>query len=70
MAQTGNNQSRFGGQYLIQDLNHMSEIETTHDTKRGGARQAEQAQSHGRQQGGDDEHASTQQGGERQRKSR
>jgi hypothetical protein len=68
MAQTGNNQSRFGGQYLIQDLNHMSEIETAQGAQRNGARQTEQAQQH--QQDGGDENAGTQQGGERQRKSR
>ena len=66
MTEVRNNQSRFGGQYMIQDSDHMSEIEQTTDkANRGGVRQSDQSQSGGRQQGGDDQSASTQQAGGR-----
>ncbi len=70
MAQVRNNQSRFGGQYMIQDRDHMSEIDQATDkANRGGVRQSEQSQSEGRQQGGDDQRADRQQGGGRRQSS-
>jgi hypothetical protein len=71
MAQAGNNQDRFGGQYMIQDRDHMSEIsEVTETAQRGQTRQPQQSQSGDRQQGDGSDNASGQQGGERQRKNR
>jgi hypothetical protein len=62
MAEVRNNESRFGGEYMIQDRDHMSEInQATNEADRGGARQSEQSQSDSRQQGGDDD-ANAQQG--------
>jgi hypothetical protein len=62
MAQVRNNESQFGGEYMIQDRDHMSEIDqAADDANRGRVRQSEQSQSGGRQQGGDDS-ASGQQG--------
>lgn len=55
MAQVGNNEDRFSGEYMIQDHDHMSEITLKNDkATRGGARQSEQSQDTGRQQGGDE----------------
>jgi hypothetical protein len=65
MAEVRNNQSQFGGEYMIQDRDHMSEIDqATDNAKHGGVRQSEQSQSSSRQQGGDDS-ANRQQGGGR-----
>lgn len=62
------NESRMGGEFMIQDLNHMGEItQTTDKATRGGVRQSDQAQSVGRQQGGDDQSVNSQQGGARRR---
>ena len=67
MSQVGNNQDRFGGQYMVQDRNHMSEInQVTDKTNRGGVRQAEQSQSDGRQQGGNQSAGARQESGPRQ----
>lgn len=69
MAQVGNNEDRFGGEYMIQDSDHMSEISQGKDkANRGDVRQAEQSQSGGRQQGSGDQSAGGQQGGERRGK--
>jgi hypothetical protein len=71
MAQVGNSENSFGGEYMIQDHDHLSEVsKSTGSAQRGNARQAEQSQSGDRQQGSVDQNASTQHGGERQRKSR
>jgi hypothetical protein len=69
MAQVQNNQSRFGGEYLIQDSDHMSGIsERSNAAQVGAVRQSDQSQTGSRQQGGGDQHAGSQQGGERKRK--
>ena len=69
MSQVGNNEDRFGGEYMIQDRDHMSEIgQDTDKATRGGVRQSEQSQTGGRQQGSGDNSASNRQG-ERQRQS-
>ena len=68
MAQVGNTQDRFGGEFMIQDRDHMSDInQVTEKASRGSARQAEQSQVGARQQGSVDHGASSQQGGERRR---
>jgi hypothetical protein len=68
MSQVGNNEDRFGGEFMIQDHDHMADIgQGSGNAKRG--RQAEQGQSEGRQQGGDHSSAS-QQGGGRKRQGR
>lgn len=52
---------------MIQDRDHMSEIQETKDkATRGGVRQSQQSQSEARQQGGDDQGAKSQGGGRRQ----
>jgi hypothetical protein len=67
MAEDRNDQSRFGGEYMIQDRDHMSEISQVADkANRGGVRQVEQAQTDGRQQGGDQSAGGQQGGGRRQ----
>jgi hypothetical protein len=66
MSQVGNNQDRFGGQYMVQDRNHLSEISPATDKAPRGVRQSDQSQDATRQQGGD-QGANTQQGGRRQR---
>lgn len=67
MAEVSKNEGRFGGQYMIQDRDHMSDIGQSADkASRGGARQSEQSQSGSRQQGGDQNAA---QQGERRRQS-
>jgi hypothetical protein len=62
------NDSRFGGQYMVQDRDHMSEINQAPDKAKRGVRQSEQAQDGGGQQGGRDQSATGQQG-DRQRQS-
>jgi hypothetical protein len=55
MAQDKLAENRFGGEYMIQDRNHMSEITPATDkANRGDARQAEQGHAVDRQQAGDD----------------
>ena len=52
MAEDRNEASRFGGQYMVQDRDHMSEIAPVEDNaNRGGVRQSEQSQTGSRQQG-------------------
>jgi hypothetical protein len=66
MAADRNNVSRLGGQYMVQDRDHVSEANELADTaKRGNIRQAEQSQSGGGQQGGGDHSASRKQGEQR-----
>jgi hypothetical protein len=66
MAEVRNDESRFGGQYMIQDRDHMSDIAQTSDkANRSGVRQSEQSQSESRQQGAGDDSAGRQQGGGR-----
>ena len=66
MSQVGNNENRFGGEFMVQDSDHMSGIDqSTERTNRSGGRQADQSQVGGRQQGNSDQSASGQQGGER-----
>jgi hypothetical protein len=67
MAQVGNTADRLGGEFMIQDRDHMSE---SSETSTGVARQSEQSQSGRHQQGSGDQHVSGQQGGEQRRKSR
>ena len=67
MAEDRNDASRFGGQYMIQDRDHMSGISQETDKADRGVRQSDQSQSGGRQQGGDDHGAASQQGGGRRR---
>jgi len=67
MAEVRNNENRFGGEYMIQDRDHMSEIsQTTDKANRGGVRQSEQSHAEGRQQGGDQGAGRQQGGGQRQ----
>ena len=67
MAEVRNDVSRFGGEYMIQDRDHMSDIAQTSDRAgRSGARQSEQSQSEARQQGSGDASANPQ-GGQRRR---
>ena len=50
MAEERNKESRLGGQYMVQDRNHMGEIAQAPDkANRGRVRQSEQSQSGGRQ---------------------
>jgi hypothetical protein len=66
MSQVGTNQDRFGGEYMIQDRDHMSEIgQSTDHAKRRGARQVEQSHSNDRQQGDGNDNASKRQGARR-----
>jgi hypothetical protein len=66
MSKVENNEDRFGGQYMIQDRDHMSENDQAKDKpNRGGVRQSEQSQSGGRQQGSSDNRENSQQGGGR-----
>ena len=58
MTQVGNNEDRFGGPYMIQDRDHMSEIDQPKEkANKGDVRQVEQSQTNGRQQGGGDNSA-------------
>ncbi len=67
MAEDRNDQSRFGGQYMVQDRDHMSEISDAPDkSNRGVVRQPEQSQPVARQQGGNDSPTGQQGGGRRQ----
>jgi len=60
------NENRFGGQYMVQDRDHMGEIPQVADkVNRGGVRQPEQSQAEGRQHGSGEHSASGQQGGGR-----
>ena len=78
MAQVGNTEDRLGGEYMIQDRDHMSEIHSDSQGVQRATRQADQSQSRNRQQGSGDQQTSDhqsdqqggQQGGERQGKSR
>jgi hypothetical protein len=63
MAEDRNNEGRFGGPYMVQDRDHMSEISPVTDkANRGGVGQSEQSQAGGRQQGSDDHSPGRQQG--------
>jgi hypothetical protein len=65
MAQFGNN-DRFGGEFMVQDSDHMSGIDRQADkANRGNVRQTEQSHSAGRQQGSGDHGTAHQQGGRR-----
>ena len=67
MAEDRNSESRFGGQYMVQDRDHMSEIpQATDKATRGGTRQSEQSQAGARQQGGEQNARGQQGGGQRQ----
>ena len=60
------NEDRFGGEFMVQDSNHLSGTNPTTDTaNQGKARQAQQSQSGNRQQGSLDNDAASQQGSER-----
>jgi hypothetical protein len=62
MAEDRNEQGRFGGQYMVQDRDHMSDIAQVPDkANRDRVRQSDQSQTGGRQQGSD-RSASRQQG--------
>jgi hypothetical protein len=70
MAQVGNSQDRFGGEYMIQDRDHMSETnQVTDNANRGSARQAEQSQKNGRRQVNGDRNAGNHQEDDWQRQS-
>ncbi len=69
MAQAAKNDNRFGGEYMIQDRDHMSEI-ANDGAQDNAARQSDQSQSQSGQQGGVDQFTDGQQGNERQRWSR
>lgn len=61
MAEDRNSEARFGGQYMVQDRDHMSDISQVPDkATRGSVRQADQSQAGARQQGGDDNSAGRQ----------
>jgi hypothetical protein len=65
MAQV-RNEDRFGGEYMVQDSNHMSGINpATDNANQGNARQAQQSQTGNRQQGSQDNNAASQQGSDR-----
>ena len=67
MAEDRNEASRFGGQYMVQDRDHMSEIAPVEDSaNRGAVRQSEQSQTGARQQGGERTTRGQQSGGPRQ----
>jgi hypothetical protein len=56
MSKGQNSEDRFGGPYMIQDHDHMSEIGQGPDKANSDrVRQADQSHSSGRQQGGDDQ---------------
>ena len=66
MAQVGNTEDRFGGEFMIQDRDHMSEVrQTSVKGHRGGNRQSEQSHTESRQQGGDEPGTNRQQGDRR-----
>jgi hypothetical protein len=66
MSQVGNNEDRFGGEYMIQDRDHMSEIgKESGKANRRPARQVEQSHSENRQQGDGNDAASRRQGARR-----
>ncbi len=54
MAQV-NDQDRFGGPYMIQDRDHMSEVGDDRQSQQWPRPSVEQSQSEVRQQGGDDQ---------------
>jgi hypothetical protein len=60
MAQVGNNENRFGGEFMIQDRDHLSEIPNYDQDNRG---QAEQSQTVAGQQGGNKNREGSQRGG-------
>jgi hypothetical protein len=71
MAKSPNNPNRFGGPYLIQDSDHLTEtIKASFGEQPKASRQTDQSQSDDRQQGGDDNHPTGQQGGSKRRRSR
>lgn len=53
MAAQQNDPTRIGGPYMVQDCDHLSDSERAQNDSQRGARQAQQSQSHNRQQGGD-----------------
>jgi hypothetical protein len=61
MAEVQNSVDRFGGEFMIQDNDHLADIAQSGDTTQTGAkranRQSDQSQSRSRQQGGDDYNA-------------
>jgi hypothetical protein len=70
MGQDRNQADRLGGEYMIQDRDHMSKTGQMGDeaSDRGG-QQSDQSQGGSRQQG-DDQQSGRQQGGEQNRRSR
>jgi hypothetical protein len=70
MAQVGNSEDRFGGEYMVQDRDHMGETsQVTDKANRGRAKQADQSQQQGRQQVNGNRYADDQQGDDWQRQS-
>jgi hypothetical protein len=70
MGQDRNQADRLGGEYMIQDRDHMSETgQMGDDAGDRGGQQSEQSQGGSRQQG-DDQQSGRQQGGEQNRRSR
>ena len=63
MAQVGNTEDRLGGEFMIQDRDHMSDSGQAKDkTSRNSGRQSEQSQGASRQQGANDKSAGRQRG--------
>lgn len=63
MAQVGNSEDRIGGEFMVQDCDHVSENRpVASKAGRNGARQSDQSQKNGRQQGGVDRSNGRQQG--------
>ena len=71
MAEDKSEAGRLGGEYMVQDRDHMSEAgQMGGQASHGRGRQFEQSQSGSRQQGGGQQGDSGQQGGEQHRKNR
>lgn len=71
MGQDRNQADRLGGEYMIQDRDHMSETGQMGDEASDrGAQQSDQSQGGGSRQQGDDQQSGRQQGGEQKRRSR
>jgi hypothetical protein len=69
MTEEKNKANRFGGPYMIQDSDHMSEIgQVGGEAMDGGERQVGQSHGETRQQGGGDHSTGGQQGGERSKR--
>jgi len=68
MAEDRKKSDRLGGEFMIQDRDHMSETGQMGGEAGQGGRQSEQSHGEGRQQGGGQHQGSGQQGGERSKR--